>query len=117
MSRPYRNRKIGEYIRSGEVACCITGSTYGVANHHLIGHGYSGMATKPADYLQMAIRHDLHADLHNYGWKEFEAKHGRSQKSMVAETMAKLHADGVVSLDDFDIPDWFVDELEKLAYE
>jgi hypothetical protein len=30
--KPYRNKKIGEYIRSGAVACCITGSTYAVVN-------------------------------------------------------------------------------------
>ena len=115
-SRVYRNKKIGEYIRSGAVACCITGSTYAVVNHHIIANGYSGMGTKAPDFLQMALTHELHQELHDKGWKSFEEKYGRTQKSMTAETMAKLHSDGVVNLFDFDLPDWVLTEMERLAY-
>lgn len=120
-SKIYRNKKIGEYIRSGEVNCCITGSNYAVVNHHLIGNGYSGMGTKAPDYLQMALSHDLHLELHNHGWKSFEDKYGRTQRSMCAETIAKLHADGVIDIMEIafkhGFPDWMLDEMEKIIYE
>jgi hypothetical protein len=114
-SRVYRNKKIGEFIRSGEVACCITGSTHAVVNHHIIGSGYSGMGTKAPDFLQMALRHDLHNELHSQGHRTFEKKYGRTQKSMVAETLAKLHAEGVVNVYELDLPEWMEEEMEKLA--
>ena len=120
-SRVYRNKKIGEFIRSGEVACCITGSTHAVVNHHLIGYGYSGMGTKAPDFLQMALRHDLHDELHRHGDKTFEKKYGRTQKSMVAETMGYLHAMDVIDLNVIDLehgtPDWLTEEMEKLTHE
>lgn len=118
--KPYRNKKIGEYIRSGQVACCVTGSTYTVVNHHLIGNGYSGMGTKSPDWAQMALTHELHTELHSYGWKAFEAKYGRTQKSMVAETIGFLHAMDVIDLNEIDlshgIPNWLTEEMEKLAH-
>lgn len=120
-SRVYRNKKIGELIRSGEVAYCITGSTYAVVNHHLIGHGYSAMGSKSPDWAQIALTHELHSELHDKGWKAFEVKYGRTQKSMVAETMAWLHVMDVVDLNvlelDFEIPDWLTEEMEKLTHE
>ncbi|AUR86953.1 protein of unknown function DUF968 [Vibrio phage 1.091.O._10N.286.52.B12] len=120
-SRVYRNKKIGEFIRSGEVACCITGSTYAVVNHHLIGHGYSAMGSKSPDWAQIALTHDLHSELHDKGWKAFEDKYGRTQKSMVAETMGLLHAMDVIDLNIIDLehgtPDWLTEEMEKLTHE
>ena len=114
-SRIYRNKKIGEHIRSGVVACCITGSNYTIVNHHLIGHGYSGMGTKSPDWAQMALTHELHQELHDKGWKSFEEKYGRTQKSMVSETLAKLHSEGLVNVFDLPIEDWVITEMEKLA--
>lgn len=115
--KPYRNKNIGQYIRSGEVSCCITGSTYGVVNHHIILSGQSGMGTKSSDIYQIALEHSKHQELHDKGWRSFEKKYGRTQKSMCAETMAKLHADRVIDLHQFELDDWFIEELEKLAYE
>lgn len=114
-NKPYRNKKIGEYIRSGQVACCITGSTYGAVNHHLIGHGYSGMGTKAPDWAQMVLTNELHTELHNHGWKAFEAKYGRTQKSMVAETLAKMHCGGFIDVTELPVDDWVIEEMEKLA--
>ena len=114
-SRIYRNKKIGEHIRSGVVACCITGSNYAIVNHHLIGHGYSGMGTKSPDWAQMALTHELHQELHDKGWKSLEEKYGRTQKSMVSETLAKLHSEGLVNVFDLPIEDWVITEMEKLA--
>lgn len=106
-SRVYRNKKIGEFIRSGEIACCVTGSTHNVVNHHLIGHGYSGMGTKAPDWAQMALTHELHSELHNNGWKAFEAKYETCQKVMVTETLLALHAHGVIDTNELDLPEWF----------
>lgn len=119
--KSYRNKKIGKLIRESEdIVCCITGSTVTV-NHHIIGNGYSGMGTKAPDYLQCALTHELHQELHNHGWKSFEKKYGRTQKSMVAETMGELHADGSIDLNEIDLkhetPDWLPEEMEKLVHE
>ena len=113
-SRVYRNKKIGEFIRSGEIACCVTGSTHAVVNHHIIGHGYSGMGTKAPDWAQMALTHELHDELHRHGWKDFEAKYGRTQKSMVAEVVVKLHEQRVIRMNDLDLPYWVYEELEAM---
>jgi len=117
MSKPYRNKSIGEYIRSGDVKCCVTGTNYAVVNHHIVIAGQSGMGTKQPDYYQMALSNDLHIELHSHGWRSFEKKYGRTQKSMCAETMSQLHADGIIDLHQFKLDDWFIEELEKLAYE
>jgi len=114
-SKPYRNKEIGKHIRDNLV-CCITGSPNPV-NHHIIGHGYSGIATKAPDYLQMALSHELHTELHDHGWKSFELKYGYTQKELTAMTMWKVHADGVIDLTKLDVPDWVIDELEKIANE
>lgn len=114
-SRVYRNKKIGEFIRSGEVACCITGSTYAVVNHHLIGHGYSAMGSKSPDWAQMALTHDLHSELHDKGWKAFEDKYGRTQLSMVAETLLTLHGLGLVDVNEMPIDGWVMGEADILT--
>ena len=112
-SRIYRNKDIGKHIRE-ELTCCITGQPNPV-NHHLIGYGYSGTGTKSADYLQMSLCDSLHRELHDDGWKSFEKKYGRSQFSMVAETLVKLHVDCVIDIQDFILPEWLYSELSKFT--
>lgn len=116
MPKPYRNKKIAKHIQR-EMVCCITGAP-NPDGHHILGYGFSGMGTKAPDYLQMAISHPLHVEIHQRGWKGFETKYGRTQKSMVAETLAKLHADGVVNLrqleEDYGLPKWVWTEMENL---
>lgn len=106
-SKVYRNKNIGNAIRSGAVACCVTGSNIEIVNHHIIGHGYSGMGTKAPDWAQIAITHNLHQELHNHGWKAFEEKYGVDQKVMVVETLLTLHANRVVNINELDLPEWF----------
>ena len=115
INKPYRNKKIGQYIRESLV-CCITGRANPV-NHHIIGHGYSGMGTKAPDFLQMALSHELHTELHDKGWKSFESKYGYTQKELTAQTMWKVHAGDVINLTELDVPDWLIEELEKIANE
>ena len=112
-SKVYRNKAIGKHIRE-ELTCCITEQPYPV-NHHIIGCGYSGMGTKAADYLQMALCDPLHRELHDKGWKSFEKKYGRSQRSMEAETLVKLHADCVIDIENFILPDWLYSEISKFT--
>ena len=114
-SRVYRNKKIGEFIRSGDIACCITGSTYAVVNHHLIGHGYSTMGSKAPDWAQMALTHELHQELHSKGWKAFESKYGRTQLSMVAETLLGLHGLGLVDINEIPVDGWVFGEADILT--
>lgn len=116
-SRVYRNKKIAKAINE-HCVCCISGAP-NPDPHHLIGLGYSGMGTKAPDYLQMALSHFHHMELHQHGWKAFEKKYGRTQQSMVAETVAKLHSIDVVDLNilhlEHDLPHWVFEELEELG--
>jgi hypothetical protein len=112
-NKPYRNKKIAKAIHENCV-CCITGRPY-PDPHHLIGHGYSGMGTKAPDWAQMALTHELHTELHNHGWKAFESKYGRTQKSMVAETLFKMHCDGFIDVAELPVDDWVIEEMEKLS--
>jgi len=41
----------------------------------------------------------------------------KAQKELTAMTMWKVHADGVIDLTKLDVPDWMIDELEKIANE
>lgn len=51
--------------------------------HHIIGHGFSGMATKPCDYLTIPLCRTCHRNLHDnpIAW---EAEHG-SQTDLFAQ--------------------------------
>ena len=73
------------------------------------------MGTKSPDWAQMALTHDLHTELHNHGWKAFEDKYVRTQKSMVAETLVKMHCDGFIDMTELPVHDWVIEEMEKLA--
>lgn len=114
----YKNKAYGKWIHEN-VACCITGDTMTVDPHHLIGNGYSATGTKAPDTLQMALKHDLHNELHNHGWKQFEAKYGKTQKQMVAETIVTAHAKGYLNIAKLDeqghIPQWLWDEIGNLS--
>lgn len=115
----YRNKKIAKAIQENCV-CCITQRPY-PDPHHIIGHGYSATGIKAPDWTQMALTHELHQELHNHGWKAFEAKYGRTQKSMVAETLSNLHVMDVIDLNilnlEIELPDWLTEEMERLSYE
>lgn len=116
----YKNEQYGRDIRqSGDFACCVTGAQYAVVNHHIIAHGYSATGTKAPDHLQMALTHELHTELHDHGWKQFEEKYGKTQKQMVAETIVTAHAKGYLNIAKLDeeghIPQWLWDEIENLS--
>lgn len=114
-SRVHRNKKIAKHIQQN-MSCCITGAPY-PDPHHIIGNGYSAMGSKAPDWTQMALSHHLHQELHNFGWKAFENKYGRTQKSMVAETLAILHAEKIIDLYQLEVDGWVFEEMEKLYCE
>lgn len=103
-SRVYRNKKISEYIRE-HMHCPITGRP-NPAPHHLIGYGFGGMGTKAPDYLQMPLCHMLHQELHDKGWKAFEAKYGVCQKEMALSAISEFKH--LLSID------VFTEAMEKL---
>lgn len=105
MAKPYRNKKIARYIHDNLV-CCITGAP-NPDPHHIIGHGFSVMGSKAPDYLQMPLCHRLHRELHDKGWKAFEAKYEVCQKVLVTETLLNLQDHKVINCDEIDLPDWF----------
>ncbi|HCK02898.1 MAG TPA: hypothetical protein DHV72_23145 [Serratia grimesii] len=51
--------------------------------HHIIGHGFSGMATKPCDYLTIPLCRTCHRNLHDSP-AAWEAEHG-SQTDLFAQ--------------------------------
>ena len=110
----YRNKKIAKYIHEN-LTCCISGAPL-PDPHHIKGEGYG--TVKAPDYMQIPLAHHLHNELHDNGYKDFEKKYGRTQRRMVAETAAKLHADGVINLNyiylEFDMPEWLYEEMENI---
>ena len=73
--------------------CVITGQPNACA-HHLIGHGHSGMALKVHDFLTFPLSNAAHKELHDMGWKAWEAKHG-SQLEFIINTLSKACGLGV----------------------
>jgi hypothetical protein len=109
----FKDKSYGKWIHSNLV-CCITGQPL-PDPHHIVLECDSGMALKQPDQLQMALSHELHTQIHNMGWKAFEEAYGRTQKSMVAETIIAAHALGRLNIEklaaDGHIPDWLADEI------
>ncbi len=108
----WRDKSYGKFIHEN-VACCITGEIITVDPHHIKNEGYGSV--KAPDYMQMALIHDLHMEGHRIGWEEFEKKHGRTQRSMVAETLLKAHSLGRLDLRDLPLEDWIWEEIEAIG--
>lgn len=100
----FRDKKYGKWIHEN-VPCCITGNTTMVDPHHIKGEGYGSV--KAPDSLQMALRHDLHQELHKIGYKAFEEKYEISQRVMVVETLLTANEKGRLNIDELDLPEWF----------
>lgn len=64
--------------------------------HHLIGHGMGGMGTKVSDYLTFPLTRLEHSELHDKGWKAWEAQHGE-QWRYVALTLLRAIQEGVLT--------------------
>ena len=109
----WRDKRYGKWIHTN-VACCITGSTVNVVNHHIKNEGYGSV--KAPDYMQMAMTHELHLEIHgSIGCVGFEKKYGRTQRSMVAETLIKAHSMGRINMEELPLEDWIWEEVEELV--
>lgn len=81
-----------KFVRSQP--CVVTGTTEGVEAHHVIGHGYSGMALKTHDLMAFPLSNEAHRALHDGGWQQWERQHG-SQLEHVMATINKAAGLGV----------------------
>lgn len=87
-----KSKKYLDWVRT--LPCAITGK-YGVHAHHLIGHGQGGMGLKASDFLAFPLCPELHQELHDHGWKQWEELHD-SQWKHVAKTMHLALEQGVL---------------------
>lgn len=99
----FRDKKYGKWIHEN-LNCCITGEPL-PDPHHIKGEGYG--TVKAPDYLQMALKHELHVELHQIGWRAFEEKYEVTQRVMVVETLLSAHAKGYFDINQFHLPEWF----------
>lgn len=99
----WRDKTYGKWIHEN-LNCCVTGEPL-PDPHHIKGEGYG--TVKAPDFLQMALKHELHQELHQMGWKAFEKKYAVQQRVMVVETLIGAHAGGRLNIDELDLPDWF----------
>lgn len=105
----WRDKKYGKWI-SKNLRCCITGQL-NPDPHHVKGKGYGSV--KAPDYMQMALNHHLHQELHSIGYKAFEEKYNVTQEAMLAETILASHAKGRININELDIPDWLNEAIEE----
>ena len=94
MSKAYRY-----YVR--ELSCCVTGDIGFNDPHHITGYNWltgKGMGKKGSDLTCISLRHDLHQELHQIGWKSWEQKHNVSQLELMIKTILKAERDGVINV-------------------
>lgn len=91
-SKPTRNRDYLHWIK--EQPCVVCGHPVSDA-HHLIGHGMGKMGGKNSDLMAFPLCRACHDDLHNRGWRTWEAHHG-SQWKYVEGTLMRALRDGVL---------------------
>lgn len=84
-----RDPKYLEFVRS--LPCCVSG-VYEVEAHHIVGHGESVMGSKCSDYYTIPLSRELHAELHQHGYRTWEDQHGsqimyvmRTQRQWIAQ--------------------------------
>ncbi|MFM4808564.1 DUF968 domain-containing protein [Aeromonas hydrophila] len=88
MGKPKRQRwECSAYLAFvRQLPCVLTGRREGVEAHHVVGHGMSVMGSKAHDLMVFPLAHQPHMELHQVGWKAWEAKHG-SQLQHVINTL------------------------------
>jgi len=106
----WRNKSYGKWIHEN-LTCCVTGEP-NPDPHHIKGEGYG--TVKAPDFMQIALSHRLHQELHSIGWKAFEEKYEVTQRVMVGVTLHAAISAGGIKFDDIKdhIPDWLIYQLE-----
>ena len=75
--------------RVAELPCCVCGNTE-VQVHHLVGRGLRGMSQKASDWFTIPLCFNHHHNLHQYGWREWEASNG-TQIEYLARTLEQIY--------------------------
>ena len=95
MSKEYR-----DWIR--EQPCCVTGYHDIQDPHHIKGYSYlfrnckPGNKSKISDLACIPLKHELHNELHNNGWKSFEEKYNMNQLEEVIKHIIKAEKLGII---------------------
>jgi len=94
------SKEYTEYVRS--LPCCVSGCVGDdIHPHHITGSNWlagKSMAKKASDLTVIPLRHDLHQEIHNSGWRSFETKYNISQVEMVIKTILQAEKDGVIKI-------------------
>jgi hypothetical protein len=92
--------KYRDYVRS--LPCCVTGYIGDeVDPHHIKGYAWltgGSMGKKSSDLSCIPLKHDLHQELHDIGWKSFEEKYSFSQSDWMLRTIFRAEKDGIIKL-------------------
>ena len=92
--------KYRDYVRS--LPCCVTGIIgESIDPHHVIGSNWltgKGVGKKGSDLTCIPLTHNLHSEIHNIGWRTFEAKHNMSQLEMMIQTILQAEKDGIINI-------------------
>lgn len=89
-----------DFVR--RMPCCVSGYIGDeVDPHHIKGYSWltdSGISFKGTDLLCIPLRHELHNELHNIGWKSFEEKYNISQLEQAVIQILIAEKYGVISI-------------------
>lgn len=91
-----KSRSYLEWICEQE--CCVSlRQGEGIQAHHIKGFDQH-MGKKVSDLLSIPLHHELHAELHTKGWRDFEHKHGINQQTEVLRMIDRAHCEGVIEI-------------------
>ncbi len=92
--------KYTDLVRS--LPCYVSGfQGEEVDPHHIKGYSWltgSAGALKCTDLCAIPLKHSLHLEFHNIGWKSFEEKHNFSQLEAVIDTIIKAEKAGAIQI-------------------
>ena len=92
--------KYRDYIRT--LPCCLSGYQGDeIDPHHIKGYAWlvgNAGALKSSELSQIPLKHDLHQELHDIGWKSFEDKYNFSQLDWMIRTIFRAEKDGQINI-------------------
>ena len=89
-----RSKKYRKWV-SG-LPCAVTGYQGEVAPHHPKGRGFGG-TVKCSDLFCIPLKHDIHMELHQIGWKSWEEKYRIHQLVIALKTIDRALEEGVLN--------------------
>ncbi len=92
--------KYTDFVRS--LPCAVSGYIgEEVDPHHVKGYSWITGACggkKGHDLTCIPLKHELHQELHQIGWKSFEEKYNFSQMETLALTILAANKEGVIKV-------------------